>query len=126
MQIEDQNKILHSPFDYETHSKTFIQYCETVIYPDGLIEYSIPSHQEKIIDIYSKKHGISVDGVRSLFWNDYAWMDKILDDIGVVLVWYDYLEYRKSLTEEQEKAINKLIEYGCIDKDIERIKLWKN
>ena len=123
MQIEDQNKILHSPFDYETHSKTFIQYCETVIYPDGLIEYSIPSHQEKIIDIYSKKHGISVDGVRSLFWNDYAWMDKILDDIGVVLVWYDYLEYRKSLTEEQEKAINKLIEYGCIDKDIERIKL---
>ena len=124
MQIEDQNKILHSPFDYETHSKTFIQYCETVIYPDGLIEYSIPSHQEKIIDIYSKKHGISVDGVRSLFWNDYAWMDKILDDIGVVLVWYDYLEYRKSLTEEQEKAINKLIEYGCIDKDIERIKLW--
>ena len=120
---EDQNKILHSPFDYETHSKTFIQYCETVIYPDGLIEYSIPSHQEKIIEIYGKKHGISIDGVRSLFWNDYTWMDKILDDIGVVLVWYDYLEYRKSLTEEQEKAINKLIEYGCIDKDIERIKL---
>lgn len=50
-EFELEQKILHSPFDLETHKKTFIDYFEAVILPSGTVEYAIPSHQE-----YLKKY----------------------------------------------------------------------
>ena len=45
-----QDEVLHSPFDIETHKKTFINYLEVVITSDGVIHYAIPSHQEFCIN----------------------------------------------------------------------------
>ena len=41
-----QDEVLHSPFDIETHKKTFVNYLEAVITSDGAIHYAIPSHDE--------------------------------------------------------------------------------
>ena len=42
---------LHSPFDLQKHMETYINYLEVVIFPDGHIEYAVPSHQEKLIRV---------------------------------------------------------------------------
>lgn len=45
-----QDEVLHSPFNIETHKKTFVNYLEVVITSDGVIHYAIPSHQEFCIN----------------------------------------------------------------------------
>lgn len=50
----EQQRVLHSPFDVETHKKTFINYLEVIIHPDGTIEYAVPSHMIKLTEIYGK------------------------------------------------------------------------
>lgn len=42
-------------FDYKTHRENFTAYLEVIIFKDGHIEYAVPSHQMKLIDIYCKK-----------------------------------------------------------------------
>lgn len=53
--FELEQQILHSPFDLETHKKTFINYFEAVILPSGEVEYAIPSHQEYLKKYIQKK-----------------------------------------------------------------------
>ena len=52
--FEEQQRILHAPFDIETHRHTFIDYLEIIIKPDGTPEYAVPSHMLKLVSIYSK------------------------------------------------------------------------
>lgn len=51
IEYSEQQRVLHSPFDIETHKKTFIHYLEIVISPEGVIEYAVPSHERKLRDI---------------------------------------------------------------------------
>ena len=39
-------------FDYKTHKENFFYYLEVVILEDGKIVYAVPSHQEKLIELY--------------------------------------------------------------------------
>lgn len=48
-------EVLNSPFDIATHKKTFINYLEVVISPDGVIEYGVPSHNAKLEQILRDK-----------------------------------------------------------------------
>lgn len=48
-------EVLNNPFDIETHKKTFINYLEVVISPDGVIEYGVPSHNAKLEQILRDK-----------------------------------------------------------------------
>lgn len=57
--IERQQNVLHSPFDIETHKKTFISYLEVVISPEGVIEYAVPSHSEKLVEIFARQKGFN-------------------------------------------------------------------
>ena len=56
--IERQQEVLHSPFDIETHKQTFVSYLEVVISPEGTVEYAVPSHSDKLIEILAKQKGI--------------------------------------------------------------------
>lgn len=47
-----QQEILQAPFDIETHKKTFIDYLEVIIRPDGTVEYAVPSHMYKLMSVY--------------------------------------------------------------------------
>lgn len=40
-----------SEFNLTEHLKRYVNYTEVIIFPDGHIEYAIPSHQEKLISI---------------------------------------------------------------------------
>lgn len=54
-----QYDVLNSPFNIETHKKTFVNYLEVIILPDGTVEYAIPSHQEKLISVCIERDGIT-------------------------------------------------------------------
>ncbi|MBR5297029.1 MAG: hypothetical protein IKU29_04065 [Parabacteroides sp.] len=55
--LEVQQKVLHSPFDIETHKNTFVSYLEVVISPEGTVEYAVPSHTDKLVEIFAKQKG---------------------------------------------------------------------
>jgi hypothetical protein len=52
--FEEQQRVLHSPFDPKTHRETFIGYFEAIIRTDGTVEYAVPSHTFKLGHIYGK------------------------------------------------------------------------
>lgn len=51
-------EVLHGTFDAELHKRTFIDYLEVVISPEGIVEYAIPSHSEKLLQVYMQQHSI--------------------------------------------------------------------
>lgn len=55
--IKRQQEVLHSPFDIETHKRTFVAYLEVVISPEGIVEYAVPSHTDKLVEIFAKQKG---------------------------------------------------------------------
>lgn len=47
-------EVLNAPFDICTHKETFIDYLEIIIKPDGTPEYAVPSHMQKLAEVYGK------------------------------------------------------------------------
>lgn len=39
---------LHDEFNIEKHNEIFIHYFEAIITHEGVVEYAVPSHQEKL------------------------------------------------------------------------------
>lgn len=84
----DEQQVLHSPFDMETHKNTFINYLEVVIDADGTIMYAVPSHQEKLIRLACERHGLSRDELNDLCPQEYyfdflTWLIHMTDAIPV-------------------------------------------
>ena len=52
-------EVLHGDFDIALHKETFTDYLEVVIYKDGKIEYAVPSHNNKMAEIYMRQCGLS-------------------------------------------------------------------
>jgi len=70
-----QDEVLHSPFNIETHKKTFIDYLEVVITQDGVIHYAIPSHLE-----FCYRYALEVYGFKDRE-QLYKYLDKTHQDI---------------------------------------------
>ena len=81
--MDEQQKVLHSPFDVETHKKTFKNYLEVMIDEDGIVHYAIPSHHlyalNEVLKLGYSMENIPVDYItRELYlisrhvavWND--------------------------------------------------------
>ena len=45
----EQQRVLRSPFDIETHKATFVNYLEVCIDEGGTPHYAVPSHQEWLV-----------------------------------------------------------------------------
>ena len=58
MNHADMQKVLNSPFNIETHKKTFINYLEIVIDKEGICYYAVPSHNGILEMFVCKKYGI--------------------------------------------------------------------
>ena len=85
----DNYEVLKRPFNIETHKKTFINYLEVVISPDGVIEYAVPSHNGKLEEILMKKLKINRQQLSNLcpveyYCNYYGWLCK---ETGYIMVW---------------------------------------
>lgn len=105
---------LHSPFDIEQHKKHYINYLEVVIFPDGHVEYAIPSHQEKLIQICQDKLDISRYELERMCPRDYYgdFMTWLCNISGCVSVWNNYIVQSDKLpmTTYQKTTIEELID----------------
>ena len=86
--MTDEQKVLHSPFDIETHKKTFINYLEVIIDEDGTVHYAVPSHQEFLIRYACNKLSVSRDTLNEMCPKEYyfdfiTWLCKITNCIAV-------------------------------------------
>lgn len=85
----NQNDVLNNAFNVEIHKKTFINYLEIVIDPEGVIEYAVPSHTGKLENILMKKLKVDRTALSHLcpkeYWCDYnTWLCK---ETNYIMVW---------------------------------------
>ena len=126
MKVDNPTELLYQPFDFENHRDNFICYCECIIWPDGKIEYAVPSHNEALLKAYAHKHGLTRDEVMKMFYNDFDAYDTMMKDTGIIQVWYDQIHNIQKLTPAQNDAVGKLLQYNCIsDKCLETIKIYE-
>ena len=80
---------VYSKFDIEKHKATFTHYLEVVIDADGTVAYAVPSHQEYLIELACKKHGMSrrelLDACPREYYLDF--MNWLLKMSGAMAVW---------------------------------------
>lgn len=108
--FEKEQKVLNSPFDLETHKKTFVNYFEAAILPNGTIEYCIPSHEQYIWKYLMKILGFTRDDIMKMTQNMY---DAYVNHCGLILCWSCRYEIKTSYpTDEQIKTLAMLIKEG--------------
>lgn len=94
-----------------------ICYCEAVIYPDGDVEYCIPSHQEKLIEISGKsKEELMKEIPMAAAVNE--WLS---DKYNITLLWYNYIILPRNYSEQQIKSIQKLMKASVLYNNITAI-----
>lgn len=85
--------VLHSPFDIKVHKLTFINYLEVVISPEGVVEYAVPSHSEKLLQVYMEKNAVLDRGVAlnnlSKLCGLFSYIEALSKVTGYISVWND-------------------------------------
>lgn len=83
--------VLHSPFDIKVHKLTFINYLEVVISPEGVVEYAVPSHSEKLLQVYMEKNAVLDRGVAlnnlSKLCGLFSYIEALSKVTGYISVW---------------------------------------
>ena len=92
-------------------------YCEIVISPDGDIEYAIPSHLYKLIDL-SKE---SKDELDKMMPNRAAPLNWLCEHTKYAVCWFDYFILPKEYSETQVSTIKGLINASIMSDDIHGI-----
>lgn len=105
-------EVLHGAFDIELHKKTFIDYLEVVISPEGKIEYAVPSHSEKLLQVYMKKNDLADRGVAlnnlAKLCGLFGYIEALSKVTGYISVWNrDYIAGCK-LTQKQLAKLREL------------------
>lgn len=97
-------EVLHMPFDIERHKKTFVDYLEIVIDPSGTVEYAVPSHQEKLIQVTGKSME-ELDRIcpDDMFCRVTEWL---CQETGYIAVWRD--GYVGNANDAQKKTLQML------------------
>ena len=106
-------KILHSPFDVETHKKSFIEYLEVIILPDGSIEYAVPSHVMWLMEYTKRIENINDEQLREIFMTDQSGLTTIewLINRTKCLSVHTHFYYGEP-NEKQQKTIDMLNDNG--------------
>ena len=107
---------IYSEFDIDKHKQKYINYLEVVIHPDGKVEYAIPSHQEKLIDICCNKLNISREELSDMcppeyFFDFVTWLCNTSECISV---WTNYIitPNDKPITDKQMQILKKMKDIG--------------
>lgn len=80
---------LYSEFDIQQHKQHYIHYLEVVLFPDGHVEYAVPSHQEKLIAVCCNKLDVNREQLNDMcpqsYYFDFAtWL---CDMSGCCMLW---------------------------------------
>ena len=102
---------LYSPFDVEKHKQKYINYLEVIIRPDGVVEYAVPSHIQKLESLLCDKLHLSLSEMRKLcppeMYCDYnTWL---CNETGCILMW-DYTCIGPEVVTPEQIATIKLLE----------------
>ena len=86
-----------------------INYCEAIIYPNGTIEYAVPSHTYKLCDIYDNtKKPMEIELEIPMSHSPIDWLFAKCNCIGV---WFDFFRLNarfQRMTEEQKDSLRAL------------------
>lgn len=109
--MDKQQKVLDSPFDLETHKKTFINYLEVIIDFEGNVMYAVPSHQQAMIRIATEKLNVTEERLFEMYASSgcdtIEWLSGIT---GCISVWFD--NYVGEPNEKQLEVLRKFREEG--------------
>lgn len=104
-------QVLNSPFDLETHKKTFIAYLEIIIDSEGNVFYAVPSHQQKLIKIATEKLNVTKEKLFEMYASSgcetIEWLTGIT---GCISVWFN--NYVGEPNETQLEVLKKFREEG--------------
>lgn len=95
IKMDKQQRVLHSPFNIVTHKKTFIDYLEVVIDDKGEITYAVPSHMERLIEIYMERYNVTRKEITNKLISNPPWeygLDMTLylcDKLNCICVWFE-------------------------------------
>lgn len=116
--MSDEN-ILYQPFSIERHLARFRNtYLEAILFPDGHVEYAIPSHQEKLISILQKKLGVKRQAIYDMCPEAYyfALLDWLLKETECVSLWTQF--FVGDLNESQKKTVQALVDAGIYQQSV--------
>lgn len=117
---------VYSPFDIKKHKETYINYLEVLILEDGTIEYAVPSHQEKALEIACKKLNKTKQEIEDMCPREYYcdFLTWLLGITGSISVWGTSAEYfivYKTINKKQIAMLKKLKKHGLYKGDIPTI-----
>lgn len=97
---------LNSKFDIQKHKETYHYYFEALIFPDGHVEYAVPSHQELLIKKGCEKYNLSREKLMKFIPD----CESLINDLSVIFCWYDAIRTPRSITREQIETLYELID----------------
>lgn len=95
--MNKQSEVLRNPFNVKIHKETFINYLEVIINPDGVIEYAVPSHIEKVYEKYMEKHKCT----REEIYEKFMFPIDVATEMKIMMVWNNSIECNFNPTQEQ-------------------------
>ena len=108
---------VYSKFDIQKHKETYINYLEVLILEDGTVEYAVPSHQAKALELACRKLNKTKQEIvdmcpRAYYWDYLTW---ILGMAGAVSVWANcgenFIRY-KTINKKQIATLKRLKLHG--------------
>ena len=112
---EQQDYSIYSEFDLEQHKKTFRNYLEVIIHPDGTVHYAIPSHQEYLIKYACREQACSRETLynscpKEYYFDVSTWLCKITKCVSVWSGGIQHYGAYEDLTDSQKATIKLLVE----------------
>lgn len=108
---------VYSLFDIQKHKETYINHLEVLILEDGTVEYAVPSHQEKALDLVCKKLNRTKQEIADMCPREYYcdFLVWLLGITGAVSVWANNGEHfirHKTINKKQVTTLKKLKRHG--------------
>ncbi|MNV39758.1 hypothetical protein D3C71_1313480 [compost metagenome] len=100
---------IYSDFDLHLHKLNFMNYFEAILLPSGEVVYAVPSHTEKLIQIY----GVPKDLLYNLIPVSDSPIRWLLERTNCLALWSKGY-YGDVRTKEQKLMLEKLIHEGLV------------
>ncbi len=103
---------LQGEFSIRTHKELFYNYLEVVISPEGKIEYAVPSHQMKMMNVLMKKNNWTREELDAavpieFYFDMMTWLQR---ETGYIAVWTNMMSGNPN--KEQSLALRRLTANG--------------
>ena len=108
---------LNSKFDFNKHKETFINYLEVLILEDGAIEYAVPSHQGKALELACKKLNKTKQEIEDMcpreYYADYLmWLLRLTNSVSVWGTSAEHFIMYDKINDKQIKSLKRLKKHG--------------